>query len=32
LAWRDDDSLWRTTEAWIRDEIRERLDLVAYLD
>jgi hypothetical protein len=32
LAWREDDNLWRTTEAWIRDEIRERLDLVAYLD
>lgn len=32
LAWKGDDGLWYTTEAWIRDELRERLEIVAFLD
>jgi hypothetical protein len=32
LAWKGDDGLWYTTEAWVRDELRERLGIVAFLD
>ena len=32
LAWKGDDGLWYTSDPDVRDEIRERLDLVVFLD